>query len=274
MNDKTRKLAGRTIRGSRSKATKEAAPGPERSRASLGPAASTPRPSCNLLVRPFGDVLKQRQLEAGEKRKGERTRDNLKLAAIEALERTGYHKLTVADICTRAGASHAAFYLYFKDKNDITHQVLSEFMEEIFAQARSSDRGDSAFDSIYSTNLLWLRAAKANAGLMRCVLQLSDDTQQFKEFRESTDARWFAHVSRSIAKRWLGNQIDEKALLLTVYALGSMTDEFIRRILVSGDPHLQELVNDAAPTEEALAHFLTTLWFRALFGADSLTAPP
>jgi AcrR family transcriptional regulator len=265
MTQKARKPADRASRGARSKRPRQEAPSPERSREAPSASDAASRSPGNPPVRPFGDVLRERQLEGGEKRKGERTRDSLKLAAIEALENSGYHKLTVADICRRAGASHAAFYLYFRDKNEITHQVLTEFMEEIFAQARSGERGETAYESIYHTNLVWLRAARANGGLMRCVLQLSDDMPQFKEFRESTDSHWFAHVSRSIARRWLGNQIDEKTLLLKVYALGGMMDEFIRRILV-GDPHLQRLVDDAAPTEESLTHFLTTLWYRSLFG--------
>jgi TetR/AcrR family transcriptional repressor of nem operon len=237
--------------------------------ASAPPASRAPLRPEDTHARPYADVLRERQREGVEKRKGERTRDSLKLAAVEALDRAGYHKLTVAAICKRAGASHAAFYLYFKDKNDITHQVLTEFMDEVIAQARFGDRGATAYDSIYHTNLLWLRTTKANAGLVRCVLQLSDDTQQFKEFREMTDSRWFAHVARGIARRWLGDRMDERTLLLRVYALGSMMDEFIRRMLVSRDPYLQTLVDDAAPTEEALAEFLTTLWYRSLFGVDA-----
>jgi TetR/AcrR family transcriptional regulator, transcriptional repressor for nem operon len=235
---------------------------PSRGQPLQGPSAESQE------VRAYAAVLRDRQRGSGEKRKGERTRDGLKLAAIEALDRTGYHKLTVADICKRAGASHAAFYLYFKDKNDITRQVLTEFMDEVFAQASSDERGATPYESMYQTNLLWLRATKANAGLMRCVLQFSDDTQQFKEFREITDSKWFQHVASSIAKRWLREGIDEKILLLRVYALGSMMDEFIRRMLVSKDPYLRTLLDDAAPTEEAQANFLTTLWYRSLFGAD------
>jgi hypothetical protein len=51
-----------------------------------------------------------------------------------------------------------------------------------------------------------------------------------------------------------------------------MMDEFIRRMLISRDLYLRSLVDEAAPTEGVLADFLTTLWYRSLFGDDAPAA--
>jgi len=222
----------------------------------------------SLPVFSFEAVLRQKQLSGEKKRKGERTRDSLKLGAVQALGEMGYHNLRVSDVCDRAGASHAAFYLYFKDKNDITQQVLTDFVDTIAAWGRSGQRGLTVYESCYHTNLAWIRATRANAGLVRCILQLSDDTPEFKKFNDHNGYEWFAHVARTIAKRFLRDPVDERVLLLTVYALGSMMDDLTRRLLVTRDPNLQKLVDGVTPSDEALAEFLSMLWCRALFGTD------
>ncbi len=196
----------------------------------------------------------------------------MKLAAVEVLGQRGYHDLRVSDIYDRAGASHAAFYLYFKDKNDITRHILTEFLDDVFVQARSGHLGDTAFEAFYQTNLAWIQATRANAGLVRCILQLSDETPVFKKLNELNGYEWFVHVAKTIAKRFLPAKVDEQVLLLEIYALGSMMDDLIRRLLVARDPRLQKLVDHVTPTDESLAEFLTMLWYWVLFGADAVSA--
>ena len=59
---------------------------------------------------PFATTLRRRQKNSGIRRKGERTRDRLKIAALQVLEERGYLKLRVSDVCKRARVSAAAFY--------------------------------------------------------------------------------------------------------------------------------------------------------------------
>lgn len=217
--------------------------------------------------RRFGEILKTRQREAGKKRKGERTRDRLKLAAVKVLGEVGFRRLRVADICKRANVSAAAFYLYFDNKEEITVEVLTEFLNVLAGLSHTAGRTRTLYEALYETNLQWIGAVRANAGLMRCLLQLSDETPEFKQLNERSGHDWFLHVTRALLKRFPEVQVDERALLLAVYAMGGMMDELSRRLLVSREPHLISVVDELAPSDEALAEFLSLLWYRALFGA-------
>jgi len=217
---------------------------------------------------PFAHTLRSRQREAGARRKGERTRDRLKVATVQVLEERGYLRLRVTDICRRARVSPAAFYLYFKNKEEVTVEVLSEFLHDTFKLGSSHGRSRSLFEAIYEANLAWVASVRANPGLMRCVLQLGDTVAEFKQLAERVNHEWFELVTRRLVARFPGAAVDERVLLLAVHALGGMMDEFSRKVLVAREERLQPMVEATVPSDEALAEFLSVLWYRALFAAE------
>jgi len=219
-------------------------------------------------VLPFAEILRRRQRESGPRRKGERTRDRVKLATVQALEERGYLRLRVTDICKRAKSSPAAFYLYFKNKEEVTVEVLTEFLHETFKLSSSTGTPRSLFEAIYESNLFWASTVRANAALMHCLLQLGDQVPKFKELNEKLNHEWFVHVTGRILKRYPQARVNQDAMLLAIYALGSMMDELTRKILVTREVHLLSVVEAIAPSDEALAEFLSVLWYRALFGAE------
>lgn len=214
--------------------------------------------------------MAQRQAAAPAVRKGDRTRDRLKLAAVQALEQRGYHQLRVADICRKAKVSAAVFYLYFENKEEITAQVLAEFLDHTFrlSEAPAPKSTRTLFEALYEANLGWISAVRANAGLTRCLLQLSDQVPEFKELTSRTNHAWFVRVTRRLMQRFPAAKVDENTLLLAVYALGGMIDELCSKLLVSRDVHLAQLAAAAVPSDEALAEFVSVLWYRALLGRD------
>lgn len=217
----------------------------------------------------FGDVLLRRQKESGQRRKGQRTRDRLKVAAIAVLDEQGFRNLRVADVCKRAKVSSAAFYLYFKNKTEITVEVLSEFLEWLAQTSRSGEgRSRTVYQAIYEINLGWILAVRANSGLMRCLLQLSDETPEFKTLYERMAHGWYLHVAHGLTSRFPAARLDEKVALLATYALGGLIDEISRRLLVERQPHLHGLVGELVPDDEALAEFLSILWYRAMFASE------
>ncbi|MEO7964116.1 MAG: TetR/AcrR family transcriptional regulator [Gemmatimonadaceae bacterium] len=237
------------------------APATTRNRTAEPPRATAPSLS-------FADILKGEQRDAGSKRKGERTRDRLLLAAVRALESRGYLALRVRDICDGARVSPAAFYQYFENCREITIEVLTRFLHSTFKSARSTGAPRPPFEAIYAGNLAWVTSARANAGLVRCLLQLGDEVPEFKALHEQLNHEWFLHVAHGLHRRFPNARREEPALLLTVHALGGMMDEIARKVLVAREEHLQPLVDAIAPTDEALAEFLSVIWFRALFGSE------
>jgi hypothetical protein len=69
-------------------------------------------------------------------RKGDRTRVRLRIACARLLEQRGYHTMRVADITEEAGVAEGLFYTYFKDKLEITLQVLTTMLGMSFPSSR------------------------------------------------------------------------------------------------------------------------------------------
>ncbi len=59
-------------------------------------------------------------------KKSEITRRRLIEAAIEVFAEKGYSKARITDITKRVGLTHAAFYAYFKDKDDLVRSLVEE----------------------------------------------------------------------------------------------------------------------------------------------------
>jgi AcrR family transcriptional regulator len=200
------------------------------------------------------------------KRKGERTRRRLQLAAAKVLEHNGFHGLRVGDITSAADASDGAFYIYFKDKKEITLSVLEDFLTSSPLGAQSGGaRPGGPFEAIREANLRWIRHVRANAGLMRCVFQVSDEDTEFSRLVHSTNRRWYERVARSVVRNHPDAALDPDAVLFAAWTLGSMTDELLRRIVVYPDPNLVGFLGETATDDEALATAIAVIWHRVLY---------
>jgi AcrR family transcriptional regulator len=57
------------------------------------------------------------------------------------LEKKEFNRITTAEIARQAGVTEALIYKYFKDKRDLLHQVLSEYLIQYGVQLDSDVRG-------------------------------------------------------------------------------------------------------------------------------------
>src|SRR5206468_2489177 len=106
----------------------------------------------------YADYLEAKLPEFELKSKGERTRYRLKVGAARILETKGYQDMRVSDLCKSAGVALGTFYVYFKDKMDISTEVILEFGAELYAQARVASRHQTNYGAIYETNWFFARA--------------------------------------------------------------------------------------------------------------------
>lgn len=220
------------------------------------------------VVRPYPETLRAALEQDTTRRKGERTRDRLLVAAAEALEARGYTRLRVKDICERAEVSPAAFYQYFPNREAITIEVLGDFMQSTVRLAQPVAPGAARFEALYAANLAFIASARVNVGLARCVLQVGDLVPSFRRRAEQLNVEWYEHVTATILPTARRGGAEHNAVRLAVHALGGMMDDLVRTTLLAPGPQVRRLVNDTAPTDEALAEFLSVLWYRALFGRD------
>ncbi len=206
-------------------------------------------------------------IDAAPKRtKGERTRDMLKFGAIKVLDDVGYHAMRVSDICEAAGVAAATFYLYFDNKEQVTHVVLAEYLEAAMEMMAVRPEGKGPFEAIRASHLKWLEVMQANAGLMRCILQLGDEVEDFRDLAHSANKQWYERIAQSLLRDHPQTAMPYDVALLSAYALGAMMDELARKLLIHPDPALLALKDRAVPTNEDLADFLAVLWYQALYG--------
>ena len=220
---------------------------------------------------PFRDWVVARQRQAGEQRKGERTRARIRLATVDLLNDLGYRNLKVSDVCRRARITPPVLYLYFDSKESLVEDVLREFLEQFVSRAES-EHAATPYQAMYAANLRWLRSARANAGLLRCLLQFSDETPAFARLFARSSHQWYLRIAQSIVRRFPQAAPEERQLQLIVHALGGMMDDLSRRLYTEQDPDLAMLVAAETPTDESLATLLSALWYRALYGADPADA--
>lgn len=212
----------------------------------------------------FARQLRERA-ESGNKRKGERTRDRLTAAAARQLETVGYRDLRVTDINEEAGVSNALFYVYFKNKQEITHEVLEGFLKLLGTQ-QSPERppSTSLAERLYRGNLDYCRCFIANPGLMRCLIQFGDEIPEFGRLWSDWNDRWIQRAMNALAKDEPALNSTEE-LRLAISGLGLMVDGLLRQIFVEGHGVLRSSADSLGRNPEALALFLTRLWYRALY---------
>ncbi|TVQ49157.1 MAG: TetR/AcrR family transcriptional regulator [Gammaproteobacteria bacterium] len=220
----------------------------------------------------YTEQLAQRLSDAPPRRKGERTRARLELACAEVLARVGFHAMRISDITAAAGVSEGLFYSYFSDKRDISLAVLGGFLEALQdTGAFPSDLPREPFAVIRHTNLGWIRNVQANAGLMRCVFQLTDEEPEFGALVHATNRDWYERVARSVLRNHPAGAADPAAALFAACALGGMMDDLMRRLVVYPDAAFVDFLTTEAPGDEALAEALAVVWLRVLYPA---LAPP
>ncbi len=220
----------------------------------------------------------KRHLEALEKlalRKGERTRIRLRAATTEVLDRVGYHRMRIAEISAAAGITAGSFYQYYTDKLQITLAVLDEFREFFAARQNLSFGGpaESNFDAIRRSNLRFLELVEQNTGLMRCLLQVTDDEPEFARRFHATSHRQNERIAAGLLKRLALPRDRLPAITVVVYALGAMMDEICRRLLVQRAADFRDLVDEVSLDTQALADVLAAIWYRSIYAPDSDSHP-
>ena len=215
----------------------------------------------------YADYLRHTIEAAPKTTKGERTKDTLKLGAITVLDDVGYHAMRVSDICDAAGVAAATFYLYFDNKEDVTRVVLGEYLDAaIDMMAVQSAEKTNPFATIRASHLKWIEVMYANAGLMRCILQLGDEVEDFRDLAHAANKLWYERVAQSVVRDRGDGAMSSEVALLAVYALGAMMDELARKLLIHPDPALVELKERTVPSNGELADFLAVLWYQAIYG--------
>lgn len=215
----------------------------------------------------FVERLATRLEQMPPRRKAERTREALKVAAARALEKRGYNELRALDISTEAGMSEGIFYKYFKDRNAICHEVLGEFMHYVPMQRHAFDLGmaDSPFTAILRANIAWFACARANSQLIRALFQFQDSESSFAGRSQRVFRDWHDVTLRKVLDHYPEGAADRDTVEILLYALGGMVDEMTRLLWVNPNRSLLHLLERNSITDEDLAEVMTVIWHRTIY---------
>ena len=194
--------------------------------------------------------------------RGEQARARLKAAALRVLERVGYHQIRIADVTGEAGVTPGLFYHYFPDMKTLVLEVLREAIlrnEELDNIERGLPRGDW-FEFIRAHILVSVRSYSESPGLIRCIMQVSDEIPEFGAWARASYRRqlqlFTCHFSRLFPEAGL---TADKSLFLA-YAAGGQAEAIIREYFVFGNNELPQISDP-----EELAELLSVLFYRVLF---------
>src|SRR5205814_4416902 len=123
-----------------------------------------------------------------------------------------------------------------------------------------ANSGDHLYDAIFRANVKWILTCRANAGLMRCVLQVGDQQPEFSKLFQQINGAWYERVTTTVVRHRPGRQ---PAMMFTLL-LGAMMDEIVRRLIVYPDPALYKVLKELKGGEELVAHASTLVWLRMM----------
>lgn len=198
-------------------------------------------------------LLRRRMEAAQPQRKRDRTRARLLWATAQVIAEKGLDRLRAPDIAAAAGVSVGAFYVYFIDRDDAARQVLTAFVERLFAPGDPAPlAGVVALQDMIAGQLA---LARANGALLRAL-----ETAPVLEKRlAQRRADWIGHMTALLSG---GSPEDTSHLERGMAgALDAMLCGALRRLSMPDASH-GEL--------ERLARSMAAIWAAAVPATTSL----
>ena len=141
--------------------------------------------------------------------KAQRTRLKILEAARAIFAEKGFAKATAEEISTKAGVGYGTFYLYFTDKRQALHTILSEVDDKLYELSYTEEKrqlGLGALAPIKATISGFFDSFKENADVLKICHELSATDPDFKEQHDKVRARLVNRMKEHLVKGMqLGN---------------------------------------------------------------------
>ncbi|WP_295549256.1 TetR/AcrR family transcriptional regulator [uncultured Pseudacidovorax sp.] len=111
--------------------------------------------------------------------KGDATREAVKQAAKRAIAIDGFAAVKIADIMGQAGKSPAAFYLYFKSKEVLLHELLEEFRLRLKDEVNRSSEAEDPLANLADRLEAFWKIYREDWPIATAAFQMSMVDQQF-----------------------------------------------------------------------------------------------
>lgn len=225
-------------------------------------APARPRPTLPLMS--FADYLDALVRRSTKQRDPEKTRPLLLAAAVRFSETGSFATMTVRDVVRLANTSHGTFYLYFSSAQDIAVEVLSSFVEYELRTLPDIDKERHPFEVRLAMVRWYQQSFRANVGLMRNMVLLSDSVPEVAEIWRRRGKMIIDRFLDYYRQRYDVTPEDLNLLRIAHHAVGSMSDHSLfARYGVHGASETSE-----ERDEDLLIELHATLSYRAIFGVD------
>jgi AcrR family transcriptional regulator len=190
--------------------------------------------------------------------KGEKSKKKLYQAAEELFAQKGLQSTRVGDIVAKADLTQAAFYLYFKSKEDLFQQMLEEFDKQLL---QLSDAGkqttnllpEDIHQHVKNTFIHLFLLFGRNPNLTRIALQHADDSDQIRrKIVEQISSNMENNQRLSIVSHDIDTQVAAESVV-------AITEQLVHSFVLTGKKTETELAEQVAriflngilkPTEE------------------------
>lgn len=198
--------------------------------------------------------------------KGDAARARLKEAAVDVLDRVGYHQMRIKDVTAEAGVAAGLFHHYYKDLRSIVDEILGEYIARFEATdeiERDVSKGDW-LRRLRSHYEVVVRCHAEHPGIMRCIAQFCVDDAEFR-------SRWQASYNHRLQLLidvfpfvFPNSELNTGEVRMLVYALGGVGQDFLHEYYIEQNPELTGLQLSQAE----MAEWLAALLYRGLFARN------
>jgi len=178
-------------------------------------------------------------------RKGEASRSRLLAAAERLFAERGVKGTTVSAIVAEAGLTQAAFYLYFKSKEDMVEALVNRFgemLDQYTDAGRLVDQypPDELEERIAAVFVGLFELLGKNANLTRIVLQ---DTEAGERYRDRIVEQIARNMRRNQSLGIVDSGIEP---MIAAEAIVASVERLVFRYTVTGEQTAEELGRHAA----------------------------
>lgn len=195
--------------------------------------------------------------------KGEKARAKLKAAALVVMEQVGYHRMRITDVTAEAGVASGLFYHYFKDLKTLTLEVLNDFiahslqLEDI---EKDVPKGDW-FERMLAHSRLATQAYAERPGIMRCLLQLADEDEDFSSLLRKNFMQQLGWLAKQMPKLFPEAAMSEHQAMMIAYTLAGTGETVLRDYYINREPVLLQ----QTLTIDEMAELISVIFYRGLF---------
>jgi AcrR family transcriptional regulator len=212
----------------------------------------------------FSTYLEASALEVLKGHRSERSQLKLLAAGARLLDRCSFQDLKIEDVSVDAGLAKGTFYVHFPSKEDFLRQLARAYcgFELNTLPRRAKDL------SRFAVGRLWIswyeRTFAANAGILRCIVQMGANDDAMRQLWLSRNA---SVVQAMIAESMTGVDLsaeDMQSLLWTMRTVGGMLDQSLFDRYGLQTPSGLQDPNDI----DALIEMHAVLAYRSLYGME------